>query len=304
MEFRNLRPTKHPRGPSPHSGEIFNSTRLECHPRDPSLAQVRVLCQPGAIGIGQGTGIDGDGRPRREDARRARRRARDLRYMARETSRFPHLVVEGDLFAEGFRIIGAVDEVGRGSLFGPCCVGLVVIDSYVGAFPAGLRDSKLLTPTARDGLVEPLRLWVRGHAVGEASAEEIDDFGLTAALRLAGLRALVQLNSRPEVIVLDGSHDWLGAGPATLTGPAYPEVRLPTVRTRVKADVTCASVAAASVLAKVHRDRLICEMAHEIPGYDLEHNKGYATAAHLAALRELGPSAHHRVSWKLPARVR
>jgi ribonuclease HII len=219
------------------------------------------------------------------------------------THSLPHFEVEGELFAEGFVSLGALDEVGRGSAFGPCCVGLVVVDATVGPFPLGLRDSKLLSAAARDDLFEPLRHWVRDYAVGEASASEIDEFGLTSALRLAGRRALRQLSESPHVVLLDGSFDWLSNAEASLLGPEYPEVAVPPVRTRVKADLTCASVAAASVLAKVHRDRMMCELAGEFPGYDLERNKGYATPAHLAALRELGPSEHHRVSWKLPTRI-
>jgi ribonuclease HII len=168
----------------------------------------------------------------------------------------------------------------------------------------GLRDSKLLSASARERLVEPLVAWVLDYAIGHASAREIDEFGLTAALRLAGRRALHQVSVAPEVLVLDGHHDWLSTpadGP--LLSPEYPEVDVPPVRTMIKADLTCASVAAASVLAKVQRDRLICDLAEEVPGYDLANNKGYATAGHLAALRELGPSRYHRVSWKLPARV-
>ena len=140
--------------------------------------------------------------------------------------------------------------------------------------------------------------------MGESSAAEIDEFGLTAALRLAGHRALEHIAPVPDVVLLDGSHNWLGAVATTLLGPPYPEVLVPPVRTRVKADVTCAAVAAASVFAKVYRDQLVEAMGRETPGYDLEHNKGYATPAHLAALRKLGPSAHHRVSWALPAIVR
>jgi ribonuclease HII len=212
--------------------------------------------------------------------------------------------VESALFAEGFATVGALDEVGRGSAFGPCSVGLVVIDFTAGTFPAELRDSKLLSARARERLVEPLVAWVLDYAIGHASAQEIDEFGLTAALRLAGRRALHQVSVAPDVLVLDGHHDWLSMpadGP--LLSPEYPAVDVPGVRTMIKADLTCASVAAASVLAKVQRDRLICELAKEVPGYDLANNKGYATAAHLAALRELGPSRYHRVSWKLPARV-
>ncbi len=212
--------------------------------------------------------------------------------------------MESALFAEGFATVGALDEVGRGSAFGPCSVGLVVIDFTAGTFPAELRDSKLLSARARERLVEPLVAWVLDYAIGHASAQEIDEFGLTAALRLAGRRALHQVSVAPDVLVLDGHHDWLSMpadGP--LLSPEYPAVDVPGVRTMIKADLTCASVAAASVLAKVQRDRLICELAKEVPGYDLANNKGYATAAHLAALRELGPSRYHRVSWKLPARV-
>jgi ribonuclease HII len=215
----------------------------------------------------------------------------------------PHLEVERSLFDEGIHLVGAVDEVGRGSAFGPCCVGVVVIDSMAGTFPSGLRDSKLLSGAVRESLIVPLRHWVSDFAVGEASAHEIDEFGLTAALRLAGRRALAALTLSPDVIILDGSHDWLGAEEASLFSPRYPDVHVAEVRTRVKADLTCASVAAASVFAKVHRDRLVCELARQAPGYDLESNKGYATPAHLAALRLLGPSRYHRISWKLPSRA-
>ncbi|MBW4030602.1 MAG: ribonuclease HII [Acidobacteria bacterium] len=215
----------------------------------------------------------------------------------------PTFEFEESLFAVGHRYVGAMDEVGRGSPFGPCCVGVVVVDVTVGGFPSSLRDSKLITRSAREQLVAPLRHWVRDHAVGAASASEIDAWGLTAALRLAGWRALAQMSLRPDVIILDGSHDWLSApSEVSLVGPDYPDVVVAPVRTRVKADQTCASVAAASVLAKVHRDALIREFAVSIPDYDLENNKGYATASHLAALRRLGPSEHHRVSWRLPPR--
>ena len=217
-------------------------------------------------------------------------------------TRSPHLDIESDLFGEGHRWIAGVDEVGRGSAFGPCCVGVALIDEACAPFPRGLRDSKLLTPASRLALIEPLRKWVTEYAVGEASAREIDDYGLVAALRLAGLRALSTLTRRADVILLDGSHNWLQRGKPSLIAPIYPDVALPEVRTRVKADLTCASVAAASVFAKVHRDQLVVDLARRVPGYDLENNKGYFTPAHIAALRELGPSDFHRVSWRLPPR--
>lgn len=216
--------------------------------------------------------------------------------------RVPHLGNERALFDEGFVLVASMDEVGRGSVFGPCCVGVVEIDASVGTAPPGLRDSKLLSERAREALVEPVTSWVVDCAVGEASAREIDDFGLTAALRLAGRRALAMLRRPPDVVILDGSHDWLSDAPASFVAPAYPALVVPEVRTRVKADLSCASVAAASVLAKVHRDRLVRRSAREFPGYGLEDNKGYATAAHVAALRELGASPQHRLSWHLPPR--
>jgi len=219
-------------------------------------------------------------------------------------SAVPSFDVEARLFAEGHQLVGAMDEVGRGSPFGPCCVAVVVVDASVGAFPPTLRDSKLVSRGARERLVEPLRRWVRDAAVGAASAREIDSWGLTAALRLAGQRALAQLSLCPGVIILDGSYDWLSPpAEASLMGPDYPDVIVGEVRTRVKADQFCASVAAASVLAKVHRDALMSDFAISVPGYDLEHNMGYATATHLAALRALGPSEHHRLSWRLPSRL-
>jgi len=216
----------------------------------------------------------------------------------------PHLDVEQGLFVEGYELVGSLDEVGRGSAFGPCCVGLCVVDATVGTVPTGLRDSKLLSSRTRDGLVAPIDSWALDHAVGEASAGEIDEFGLTAALRLAGYRALSQLRVAPDILILDGSYDWMSM-PAQepLTPVPYPDVRVAPVRTRVKADLTCASVAAASVLAKVYRDHLVMELAEHVPGYDLENNKGYVTASHLAALRELGPSRLHRLSWNLPTRA-
>lgn len=213
----------------------------------------------------------------------------------------PHLDVEAALFAEGHRLVGAIDEVGRGSVFGPCCVGVALIDAAASVCPSGLRDSKLLTRRAREALIEPLHDWVRESAVGEATAGEIDEFGLSAGLRLAGLRALSQLTLPPDVIILDGAHDWLTGAPASLLAAPYPDVTVAPVRTRVKADQTCASVAAASVFAKVHRDQLVRELATRAPGYDLENNMGYATPAHLAALRRLGPSELHRRSWNLPS---
>lgn len=210
--------------------------------------------------------------------------------------------------ADQFGVVAGVDEVGRGSLAGPVAVGVALTSPGAADPPAGLADSKALTAKRREALAPAVRQWALDCAVGWAGPDEIDQWGIVAALRLAGLRALDELAGRgrvPGAVVLDGSHNWL-AMPEDLLGglggPDYPPPCPAPIRTRVKADASCAVVAAASVIAKVERDRLMAEL--DDPGYEWSRNKGYASAAHIAALGELGPSAHHRRSWKLPARAR
>ena len=214
----------------------------------------------------------------------------------------PSLRVEKALLREGHALLGACDEVGRGALGGPVTVGVVLVDATVRRPLAGVRDSKLLTPHARVALVPRIRRWVVGHAVGHASAAEIDEHGIIAALRMAGLRALAQLPARPEVILLDGNHDWLSQPrfPTLFDGTPLAEAEPPRVRTMIKADLRCSSVAAASVLAKTERDAIMRRLAADHPGYGWDENKGYSTASHTRALRRLGPCVHHRQSWRLP----
>jgi len=207
----------------------------------------------------------------------------------------PTLEVETALHLAGARYVIGLDEVGRGAIAGPVGVGAALVDAGIGAHPAGLRDSKLLSEKRREALAPLAADWVRFSAVGLASADEVDEHGIIAALGLAGKRALTQLHSagaliRDSVILLDGSHDWLSP---TLASPLQ-------VQTRVKADRDCASVAAASVLAKVHRDRLMIEADSLHPGYGWAGNKGYGSAAHFAAIAELGPTSLHRHTWLHP----
>lgn len=210
----------------------------------------------------------------------------------------PTLRVERQLLRQGYRLIAGVDEVGRGAWSGPVSVGVAVVDAAVSAPPPGLRDSKLLPPARREALVPQLRSWVRAGGVGHATASEIDAGGIIVALRAAFARALAALPLRPEVVVLDGGFDYL-------TMPGGPdragagEAALPVV-TLVGADRTCASVAAASVLAKTERDALMRALASAHPGYGWETNMGYGTAAHRDALRTQGPCGQHRRSWRLP----
>jgi ribonuclease HII len=217
----------------------------------------------------------------------------------------PTLRVERRLLREsGDLLIAGVDEVGRGALGGPVSVGVVVVDARVPTAPTGLRDSKLLTPQARTALVPRLRRWARAWAVGHASAAEIDAVGILCALRLAGERALAVLPVRPRLVLLDGSYDWLTrptVQPSLFDDePAMPEAPL-AVTTMVKADLRCASVAAASVLAKTTRDAMMVELAADHPGYGWAENKGYATAEHIEAMRAVGPCVQHRRSWNVRA---
>jgi ribonuclease HII len=225
-----------------------------------------------------------------------------------------------------------MDEVGRGALAGPVTAGVVVLRPGTERGVPGLRDSKLLSPARREALVPRILEWCAAGGVGHASPQEIDGLGLTAALRLAGHRAIAaaaQRGALPDVVLLDGGHDWLsGPGAGTLfdgldgldgfdidagpgsrpdpdpaPGPAGEGPRAPewtgTVVTRVKADLACASVAAASVLAKVERDRIMGELSSGWPQYGWESNKGYGADRHRRALAEHGATPHHRLSWRL-----
>lgn len=213
----------------------------------------------------------------------------------------PSLRTERRLLRAGAVLVAGMDEVGRGALAGPVSVGVVVVDAATRTAPDGLADSKLLSPAARQALVPRLARWGRARAVGHASAAEIDAVGIIAALRLAGTRALAQVErvvGPVGTVLLDGSHDWMTSPVDLFDVDGLGVARQ--VHLQVKADQTCASVAAASVVAKVTRDTLMAELDPEHPPYGWMQNKGYAAPAHLAALAEHGPSPLHRRSWRLP----
>lgn len=199
---------------------------------------------------------------------------------------------ERELAADGVRFIGGVDEVGRGALAGPVFVGVVIVDMHhVDALP-GLRDSKLLSAKQRGALVPRIHEWCRNWSIGEAGSEEIDAHGIMAALAIAAARAFSRLANEPiDAVILDGSVDWVGG------------IRDCTLHVEPRADLRCASVAAASVLAKVARDALMTKLHAEVPQYAWNANKGYGSATHLAALRSHGASTWHRRSWRLPERI-
>ena len=215
------------------------------------------------------------------------------------------LRVEKGLLRSGVRLLCSVDEVGRGALSGPVTVGMVLVDDSVRRPLPGVRDSKLLTPAARVSLVPRIQRWVVGYAVGHATAAEIDEIGIIAALRRAGRRALAALPETPDAFLLDGNHDWLSRpnqvdlfAAESDADPLNAEIA--PVKTRIKADLTCASVAAASVLAKTERDALMMGLAETYPHYGWHENKGYATPEHMDAIRRLGSCEQHRRSWRLP----
>ncbi|GAA2487799.1 ribonuclease HII [Streptomyces gobitricini] len=197
----------------------------------------------------------------------------------------PTHTVERSLRATtGAKIIAGVDEVGRGAWAGPVTVCAAV--TGLRRPPDGLTDSKLISPKRRAGLAEELERWVTSHALGHASPEEIDELGMTAALRLAAIRALDALPVRPDAVILDGKHDYLG--------------RPWQVRTVIKGDQSCIAVAAASVIAKVRRDAMMAELEAESAQcavFGFGDNAGYPSPVHKAALREWGPTPHHRLSW-------
>ncbi|MFV0251735.1 MAG: ribonuclease HII [Beutenbergiaceae bacterium] len=217
------------------------------------------------------------------------------------TSKPPSRRLERELLAGGHRLVAGMDEVGRGALAGPVSVGVVVVDAETGRTPAGLRDSKLLRPAVRERLRAPIRRWSRASAVGHSSPQEIDSFGIIVALRLAGARALAQLAQAqwaPDVVVLDGKHDWLSQ-PVHQPPLSVPVPQVPVVM-QIKGDLKVTAIAAASVLAKTERDALMVDLDSRFPDYGWAGNKGYAAPDHTSALRALGPCEHHRRSWSLP----
>lgn len=198
---------------------------------------------------------------------------------------------------DGGRVVAGLDEVGRGAWAGPVTCATVVLPSDSRIYK--LRDSKLLTAEAREVLDERIRERAVGVGVGHADNTEIDRWGMTRALRVAAHRALDDLDENldgaldgaVDAVLLDGNFDFVGR-----RGTADPD-RTVDVTTIVHGDARSASIAAASIVAKVARDALMVAAAGDHPHYGFDGNKGYPAPAHVAALDDVGPCDLHRHSW-------
>lgn len=184
-------------------------------------------------------------------------------------------------YLESGQVVVGIDEVGRGAWAGPVTAGAVVLEPHL--VIDGLRDSKLLTPLARRRLNRTLRAQATAIGLGWVAASEVDEHGLSWAVRESGLRALSALGHSFDIVILDGKFNYL-------TG-YHPSITL------VKADSLVTPVAAASVVAKVARDHYLERLARSHPDYGFEAHKGYGTRAHAHAIARLGCSPHHRLSW-------
>jgi ribonuclease HII len=216
-----------------------------------------------------------------ETARRKKRNAAQ-----RERRRLDRLhAFEERAHGSGYRLIGGIDEVGRGPLAGPVVAACVVVDGPLRL--NGLNDSKQVLPEVRASLAVEIKARCVAWAVGEASVAEIDRLNIYWASILAMERALAALHVPPEYLLTDAVRikSW--------SGPQEPVI---------KGDAKCATVAAASIVAKVHRDALLVALHERYPAYGFDQHKGYASPQHIAALNEHGPCAEHRRAfWRVRA---
>ncbi|MCU0569390.1 MAG: ribonuclease HII [Oculatellaceae cyanobacterium Prado106] len=181
--------------------------------------------------------------------------------------------------------IAGVDEVGRGALFGPVVAAAVILppDRHSHLIATGVTDSKKLTPLDRQRLMAEILKMAVACRIGIASVQEIDRHNILQASLLAMHRAIARLTPQPQFCLIDGNQK-------------VPNLLMPQ-QTLVKGDEKCLAIAAASIVAKVWRDRLMERMAVKYPGYDIEKNKGYGTAKHRAGLAKLGATRQHRLSF-------
>jgi ribonuclease HII len=177
-------------------------------------------------------------------------------------------------------IVAGMDEVGKGAWAGPLTLAAVVAPQERRIYK--VRDSKMLTGIEREAMFDRITGWCDAYSVGHATHRECDELGMSEAQRLAARRCLAGLGVEPTRVLLDGNWDFLGDGRA---------------ETIVRGDASSLSIAAASVIAKVCRDRIMRHAAGWYPGYDFDRNKGYPCPRHQSVLQAWGPTAFHRRSW-------
>ncbi len=202
------------------------------------------------------------------------------------THLFPDLSEEFALHATGYARVAGLDEAGRGAWGGPVCAAAVVLpldQTDLLDLLAGVRDSKQLSPARREALLPRILKVAEAVGVGWATPSEVDEMGIAPATRQAMARAVGRLDGQVDALLVDYVR--------------LPEINLPQ-RALPKADVHCLSVAAASIVAKVTRDRLMVALDEDLPGYGFARHKGYGTRQHREALARLGPSPIHRMSWR------
>ncbi|NET36973.1 MAG: ribonuclease HII [Cyanothece sp. SIO1E1] len=188
------------------------------------------------------------------------------------------------------QLIAGIDEVGRGALFGPVVAAAVILPGQLWEtlMKAGVKDSKQLTPLRRQQLAEQVQTAALDCQIGLASAQEIDHLNILQASLLAMKRAINSLNPQPHLCLVDGNQQ-------------IPSLEIPQ-KTLIKGDQRSLAIAAASIIAKVWRDALITQLATQYPDYDLASNKGYGSLKHRTALKQIGPSPQHRLSFS-PCRI-
>ena len=188
--------------------------------------------------------------------------------------------LENEIYDSGVKLLCGVDEAGRGPLAGPVCAAAVILPR--GCEISGLNDSKKLTEKKREELYDRIIDSAVSYGIAFGTVEEIEALNILGATFLAMNRAIAKLDPQPELALIDGNRN---AG------------ILVNSRCIVKGDASCADIAAASILAKVTRDRYMLELASQYPQYHFEQHKGYGTKLHYEALREFGPSPVHRPSF-------
>ena len=197
---------------------------------------------------------------------------------------YPSLTEERKLWRAGFVRVAGLDEAGRGALAGPVVAGAVILpaNSKQEGLWAEVQDSKLLSPARREALAARIQAQAAAWSLGEASAAEIDASGIAPATRLAMRRAVQALSPPPHHLLID----WVQLKSLNLPQQSF-----------TKGDLRIVSIAAASILAKVHRDRLLCQLHENYPAYGFHSHKGYAVPSHLAAIERFGPCPAHRRSF-------